>query len=150
MARKLPTYRSFNNDFDALFNKFFDFDSTYMPLSYRSNTSHVDSIPKANVYKTSDGYSVELAVPGYSRDEFDMSVENGVLSVSLNGSVEDGSEEQNSIRRREWSYSSFTRSFTLPEQANIDQITARYDAGILKVAIPVEEPSTSRRQITVE
>ena len=132
----LTRYNRYNNSLTSAFDKLFDFDSMLMPLSFHSHNETTNTIPKANVYKNDSGYSIELAVPGYSRDEFVMNVENGVLSVSI--STTDGDGEQDNIRRREWSYNSFTRSFTLPEGTNVEQITARYEAGVLYVDIPVD------------
>ena len=127
-----------------------DFDSTLMPLSYRADKTqtNVADIPRANVYKNNEGYSIELAAPGFSRDDFDTSVENGVLSIYVE--TEDGKDEAKNIRRREWNYTSFVRSFTLPETTNIEKISARYEAGILHVQIPIEKERNTRRMITIE
>tara|TARA_B100000700_G_C15044758_1_gene857291 strand:+ start:3214 stop:3654 length:441 start_codon:yes stop_codon:yes gene_type:complete len=146
MTNKL-IYNPFSK-FSTIFNS--DFDSMFMPLSYRTDSTqtNVADIPRANVYKNDEGYSIELAAPGFSRDDFEMSVENGTLSIYVE--TEDGKEEAKNIRRREWSYSSFTRSFALPETTNIENISARYEAGILHVQIPVEKERNTRRMIAVE
>ena len=139
----------FTNTFDNIFK---DFDSVFMPLSFRSTKPQtVDNTPRANVYyKDDEGYSIEIAVPGYTRDDFNIDVENGVLTVGLNGTTEDTVMENKNVRRREWSYSSFNRSFTLPEQTEVDQISARYDAGILHVTVPTAQEIITRKQITVQ
>tara|TARA_B100001250_G_scaffold329277_1_gene293925 strand:- start:128 stop:583 length:456 start_codon:yes stop_codon:yes gene_type:complete len=148
LANRYSNIPSFTSTFDNIIK---DFDSMFMPLSYRtSKNTHIDRTPRANVYKDPSGYSIEIAVPGYARDDFEIDVEDGVLTVGLNGRIEDTPEEKNSIRRREWSYTSFTRSFTLPELTNAETISARYDAGILYVSIPVSEERSSRKVITVE
>lgn len=128
-----------------------DFDSVFMPLGYHTNEKNHDMVtsPKANVYKSDTGYQIELAAPGFSRDDFGLNIENGVLSVSIDR-IEDGKAEALKIRRREWSYNSFTRSFTLPETTNIDGITARYDSGILYVDVPVAAEKETRRTITID
>ena len=59
-------------------------------------------------------------------------------------------EYEDNIRHREYRFTNFKRSFSLPEQTNIDGIAARYEAGILYVDVPVEEKSVQRRVITVE
>ena len=137
-----------------IFNDFFtsDFNSMFMPLSFYSNSNQTDvaTNPMANVYYDENiGYSIELAVPGYSRDEFHVDVENGVLTVGLDGSTEDTVVEKQTVRRREWSYTNFKRSFTLPENTNIDQIDAKYEAGILKINVPTTEAKINKRIIEI-
>jgi len=147
MNNKLVRY---NNPFSTFSSFFNDFDSMFMPLSYRKDMTKniVNDSPRANVYKNDNGYSIEIAAPGLSRDDFEMSVENGVLSIKVE--TEDGVNENQNIRRREWSYSSFTRSFSLPEMTLMDSISARYDAGILYVQVPVEKERNDRRTINIE
>ena len=152
----LTKYNKHNLSPISLFDNFFasDFDSMFMPLSFYSNHNNnpsVDSVPKANVYYTDNkGYAIELAVPGYSREDFILNVENGVLTLGLDGKVTDTQEEYKTIRRREWSYSSFKRSFTLPEGTNVEQITASYESGILNVNIPVIEETVTKRIIQID
>lgn len=140
----------YNNPFSTFSTFFNDFDSMLMPLSYRKdmtkNVAH--DTPRANIYKRDHGYTIELAAPGLSRGDFEMSVENGVLSIKVE--TENGMNENQEIRRREWNYMSFTRSFTLPETTSIDNINARYEAGILHIDVPVEKERNDRRTITIE
>ncbi len=77
-----------------------------------------------------------------------MGVEDGLLTISI--STEDGKEEKNNMHTQEWSYASFTRRWSLPENVVVDRISARYEAGILYVELPVEKERNSRRTITVE
>lgn len=131
-----------------------DFDSIFTPFMRqfsRNDNKFYQTVPRANVYyHDNEGYSVEIAVPGFAREDFNLDIENGTLAVSLNGKVEDTDLENDSIRQREWSYSSFKRSFTLPDNTNIDGITARYDAGILYIQVPVEDNQKRRTKITVD
>lgn len=132
-----------------------DFDSIFTPfmrhLNRTQNNDFYQTVPRANVYyRENDGYSIEMAVPGFAREDFNLDVENGTLTVSLNGKVEDTEFEKDSIRQREWSYSEFKRSFTLPDNTNLDSITARYDAGILYITVPVENQQNRRTRITVD
>ena len=142
----------YNNKSDNIFSTFDDlvrdFDSVFMPLSYHSSPKKIANTPRANVLKAGNGYDIELAVPGFSRDDFTMNVENGVLSVSV--STETTPEQTRNLRRQEWSYSAWTRSFTLPETTNVDSIAARYEAGILYINIPVNSEKETRRVITIE
>ena len=126
-----------NSLFDGLIN--FDDDS-------RSHRSY--NMPRANITKNDNGYGIELAAPGYSRDEFEMSVDNGQLTIGLG--TTDTKEYKDRIVHREYQHQSFKRSFSLPEHANIESITAKYEAGILYVDVPVENKSCTKRMITVE
>ena len=150
MSTLYPIYRTSTilpDAFDMLstFDKLFD----NSPPLRNSKKSYSSNSPRANVIKTSHGYTIEMAAPGYSRDEFEMSAEANTLSIEL--STEDGPDEKNrEYQSREWSYGSFTRSWTLPEGTNVDGINARYEAGILYVDIPVQTEKSYRRTISVE
>jgi len=125
------------------------FDSIFFNESPRKIPSVTRVTPKANIYKSDNGYSIEFAVPGFSRDDFEMTVDHDVLTISMN--VEDTQTEKEKIVRREWSYTSFSRSMMLPENAVTEQVSAKYEAGILTVDVPVEgEKRKARRVINVE
>ena len=113
----------------------------------RSHRSY-NTTPRANVVKTDTGYGIELAAPGFSRDEFELSVDDGRLTISMN--TEDTKEYEEKVQHREYRFASFKRSFSLPENTNIDGIAARYEAGILYIDVPVEEKGVQKRLITVE
>ena len=124
------------------------FDDLFTPdIPSRTHRSY-NTTPRANVVKTDTGYGIELAAPGFSRDEFVMTVDDGRLSIEMN--TEDSKDYEDRIQHREYRFQSFKRSFSLPENTNIDGITARYEAGILYVDVPVEEKNVQKRVITVE
>ena len=131
-------------DMDRIVNAFFG------PAHYENTTSlnNVNTTPRANIIKTSNGFSIELAAPGFSRDEFDITIEDGTLTVSL--SSEDNSEYKSSITSREYSYNSFSRSWKLPVSAMSKGIDARYVAGILTVNVPVEDTGTGTYKVEVQ
>ena len=104
--------------------------------------------PRANITKKDRGYTIELAAPGFSREDFELNLENGMLSVAVGTS--DTKEYTESLVQREWGYSSFRRSWSLPETANIEAVSARYDAGILYIEVPTEKNVETRRVINVE
>jgi HSP20 family protein len=101
------------------------------------------SIPGANITEldTEDrgGYLIELAAPGYDREDFDISVHNDVLTVA-GGLHESRQREHDSFSRREHNYHTFSRSFTLPESTDEDNIAATYKNGILEIYVPVRRP----------
>tara|TARA_B100001250_G_scaffold408525_1_gene431084 strand:+ start:891 stop:1334 length:444 start_codon:yes stop_codon:yes gene_type:complete len=128
-------------DLVSIFDDFYTYDN-------RGSNSKNHDVPKANIIKTSTGYSIELAAPGFSRDEFEMTVDNGRLTVSMG--TEDSKDYEDKLVHREYQYKSFNRGFSLPEDTNIDAISARYEAGILYIDVPVEEKYVQKRVITVE
>ena len=128
-----------------IFSAFDDLFTTDMPS--RTHRSY-NTTPRANVVKTDTGYGIELAAPGFSRDEFELSVDTGRLTIAMN--TEDSKEYEEKLQHREYRFASFKRSFSLPENTNIDAISARYEAGILYVDVPVEEKGVQKRTITVE
>ena len=151
MTTKLyPSLRNtfFSNPFDLLSN----FDDLFYPLPNNpkppSRHLRAETVPRANVLKTHTGYQIELAAPGLSRDDFEMSIDNKVLSITVN--TEDGHDYEDSVHLREWSHGSFTRSWTLPESTNIERVSARYDVGILHVDVPTADVKEARRVITIE
>ena len=129
---------------DSTFDNFFD---NFLNLT-QNNKSNYMTVPRANTIKTENGYSIEMAAPGFSRDEFELDIDRNTLTVSVN--TEDTADYEKNVTVREYKFQSFTRSWTLPETANIDSIEARYEAGILYIDVPVEAERRSRKAITVQ
>jgi len=94
---------------------------------------------------------VEMAAPGMAKDDFRLELKNNVLTISSEKQSESHSVEEKNITRREFSYQSFSRSFTLPVIVETDKITAKYENGILRVNIPKKEEAKPKpmKQITV-
>ena len=134
----------FDREFDTLINSFFG------PVvnSRNSRFTNVATTPRANVIKQAEGFTIELAAPGFSRDEFDIGVDNGVLSIHVGTS--DTAEYTDQLTSQEFAYSSFTRSWTLPKDAATEAISARYDAGILYVTVPTTGNTNNKIVIDVE
>ena len=101
--------------------------------------------PSVNVVENDDAFRLELAVPGYSKEDFRISVEKDTLSVSVEKEV----KAENSFLRREFATGNFCRSFLLPKTVEADQITAEYSNGILKIMIPKKEEVKIRKEIQV-
>jgi len=128
-------------------NSTIDLFDNFLSLT-QNNKSNYMTVPRANTIKTENGYSVEMAAPGFSRDEFELSIDNNTLTVLVN--TEDTADYEKNVTVREYKFQSFTRSWTLPETANIDGIEARYEAGILYIDVPVEAERRGRKAITVQ
>jgi len=92
------------------------------------------SMPSVNIRETDKAYELEMAAPGYKKTDFNISIENNMLTVSAEKQQEQQNAEEH-YTRREFGYESFSRSFNLPANTNEDDISARYDDGILKLSI---------------
>ena len=91
--------------------------------------------PAVNIRETDNSFTLEVAAPGFSKEQFNINVENDLLTISA--STESKKEEdEKGYTRREFSYSSFSRSFTLPDSVNADNIKGTYTNGILHVELP--------------
>ena len=93
------------------------------------------TVPAVNIKELDSQFEIELAVPGMNKDDFEIEVEDGVLSISST-QEEEQVNEKGKFTRREFSYSSFRRSFTLPESVNPTKIDATYKEGVLLVLLP--------------
>jgi HSP20 family protein len=92
------------------------------------------SLPAVNIKETEKNFEIEVAAPGRSKKDFNISAENGVLTISSE-QKEEKEQKEKDYTRKEFSFSSFSRSFTLPENVNEDDIKANYADGILKLEI---------------
>jgi len=128
----------FNDVFDSIFNDTFFNDRMTM------------RVPAANISESEDHFHVELAAPGLKKEDFKINLERNVLNISVERQNEQNDTQKN-YSKREYSYSSWVRSFTLPESANADQIDAAYTDGVLKIDISKrEEAKAIRRQIEIK
>ncbi len=93
------------------------------------------TVPAVNIKELDSQFEIELAVPGMKKDDFEIEVEDGVLSISST-QEEEQVNEKGKFTRREFSYSSFRRSFTLPDSVNPTKIDAAYKEGVLLVLLP--------------
>lgn len=100
-------------------------------------------IPDANIVENEKDFRIELAAPGLEKKDFKIEVSNGILSVSAEKEKEEKEEKEN-YRRREFSYSSFSRSFALPDNSLPDKIDAKYENGILRLSLPKKEVTVSK------
>lgn len=135
-------------DYPDPWRDFFDLDF----LGNRSgNRSH--SLPAVNICEDEKTYEVDVVAPGFKKDDFKVNMEDDILTISAEQKQEKESKdgENKQFSRREYSYSSFTRSFQLPENTKADGIVAKYEDGVLKITIPktAQKPKTSK-QITIQ
>jgi HSP20 family protein len=108
------------------------------------------NMPAVNIVEEKDEFRIEVAAPGLEKKDFKLDLNNNVLTIS--SEKNDEKEEKNErYMRREFSYSSFKRSFTLPETAQIYKIAAHHANGILQISIPKKEDARVKppRQIAI-
>lgn len=136
-------FPSWSSWIDEIFNR-------DLPSVFTSNFNTGMTLPKVNIRETSDAYYVDMAVPGMKKSDFEINLEDQLLSISTQVKEENEYEDEN-FKRREFGYSAFKRSFTLPETINEDQIKAEYNDGILSIHLPKKEEAKQRppRTITI-
>ncbi|MGN8067797.1 Hsp20/alpha crystallin family protein [Mucilaginibacter sp. 22184] len=128
----------FSDVFDSIFNDTF------------FNDRMVTRVPAVNISETENNYHVELAAPGLKKEDFKLNLERNVLNISVEQTANQEDSQKN-YSKREYSYSSFVRSFTLPDSADDNQINASYTDGILRIDIAKREEAKSlRRQIEIK
>jgi len=103
-----------------------------------------------NVVDNEKNYEVEVVAPGLKKEDFKVSIENGILSI--NGETETKKEEkEKNYVRKEYTASSFSRSFTLPDNIDEESIVANYNDGILKLTInKTEVESAVKKEIEIK
>ncbi len=122
------------------------FDVDFFPLvSAGSN-----SMPAVNIREDEQFFTLDLAVPGIDKKDLKIDINEDVLTIS-SGSKNEKEENKDGYKRKEFSYSSFCRSFYIPENVNKEKIEANYKDGVLTVALPKQEEEKNKisRQVTI-
>ena len=124
-----------NNVFPSLINEFFndDFGMNFF------NRSH--SVPSVNSLENNDSFEIDLAVPGMKKEDFTIELNDNVLVISSETS---NTMENEKMRLNEFNFSSFQRSFRVPDSVDQDKIKANYKNGILKIKLPKRKESISK------
>jgi HSP20 family protein len=109
-----------------------------------------ETIPAVNIRDTKNNYELEVAAPGFKKEDFKITTENGLLTISAETSSEHKEEKEN-YTRREFSCSSFTRTFSLPDNVVDDNISANYHDGLLKIDLKKSTKSlTAKKEVKVK
>jgi len=116
-----------------------------------SSFRNENSLPAVNIAENTDEFKIEFAAPGLSKKKFKINLDNNVLTVSSEKEAEN-SESNENYTRREFNYTSFQRSFTLPDSANGEKIKAEYNEGVLTIEIPKREEAKIKpvREIEIQ
>lgn len=124
------------NLFPSLFDDFFKPWNEW--LDSNSTATRRLTIPAVNILEDKDQYEVSLAAPGLKKSNFNIGIEGNILTIS-SVKEEKMEEKKDAYTRKEYNYTSFRRSFTLPEDVMQDKIEATYEDGVLKLALPKKE-----------
>ena len=126
------------NTFPALFNDFFNRNMFDWGESNFSNTG--TTIPAVNIRETNEAFEVEMAAPGMKKNDFKIELEGNLLNISSETSNQTEEKEGDRYSRREFSYQSFQRSFTLAKDVlDTEKIKAKYEDGVLRLHIPKKD-----------
>jgi len=121
---------------DVFFNTPF---SNALDYSFKQNSN----LPAVNILENEKDFQIEFNAPGFAKENFKIELEKNLLNVSAEHSSENSSENKN-YTRREFSFSSFKRSFNLPESINAEAIDAKYENGILRLVLPKKEEQLTK------
>jgi HSP20 family protein len=144
VKRSGSTADSFFDDF--ITKEFFDWPSS-PSFNWIKKTNHS---PKANILESDDAFLIQLAVPGYKKQDFKVSVEDTTLTISSSQIDNEKEEEQVKVTSREFGFGAFERSFMLPETVDTSGIEARYNEGLLEVGLPKLEKARKKPIKTIK
>jgi HSP20 family protein len=149
MEDKTMTLMRFSNQHPSLFDRFFENDLFDWSNRNYSNTS--TTLPSVNIKESNDDFEVEVAAPGFTKNDFKVELNHDLLTISSEKEIENETKEGQQFSLREFSYQSFSRTFTLPNSADSEKIGAKYEDGILRIKIPKKEESRPKpaRQIAI-
>ncbi len=117
----------------------------YETTTETSLPANCGCLPETNIRKHKDHYLIDIAAPGRKKEDFNISLEDNILTLSYEKQEkENGENETTHFLRREFKHESFSRHFTLPETTDKEKISARYENGILTVNIPFEDPEKDK------
>ncbi len=132
-----------NQNFPTLSNWIDDIFNRDLPSVFTSNFNTGITLPKVNIKETADAFIVEMAVPGLKKSDFNIDIDSQLLSISTETKEAHEAKDAH-YTRREFGYSSFKRTFTLPESVDDDKINASYNEGILNILLPKKEEAKQK------
>ncbi len=142
----LVKYRTngLNKGFNTFFDEFFNKD-----INHFVGNDSIKKMPSVNIIENDRGFTIEVAAPGFNKEDFNAQVDDNVLTISAE--VKQENAEKAHYNRREFHYASFNRSFNLPDNVQANKISASYNNGILSVNIPkTKEPDKLVKKVKIE
>lgn len=134
----LPVFRR-KSEMPGLADEFFGRDLLSNFFDFETGIS----VPAVNIVEGKDEFRIEVAAPGLNKKDFQIDLQNNMLIISSEKQFEDEKKEEK-FMRREFSYSSFRRSFSLPQTADVEKINASHKDGVLTIAIPKREEAKEK------
>jgi len=128
VSKKMESFPTVFDDFFKPWNEWFD----------KSMFGRTMNVPAVNITEQDNQYMVTLAAPGLKKDDFKIDVDGNIITISTE-KEETKEEKEKSYTRKEYNYSTFSRSFTLPEEINKEKIEAKYENGELHISLPRKE-----------
>jgi len=121
-------------------------------LGGTSNINNIGvSIPAVNITEKDDTFEVEVAAPGKAKEDFNIELDADVLTISATSKNEnEGQDKNGKYTRREFSYSTFKRAFSLPDSVDNSKIAASYNNGVLLLTIPKKEEAKVQAKRMIE
>jgi HSP20 family protein len=130
----LPILKKDRTFFPSIVDEFFGRD--FLPNLFEFQTGI--NMPSVNIVEGKDDFRIEVAAPGLQKDDFKINLDNNVLTISSE-MEEKNEEKEERYMRREFSYTSFRRSFSLPQTVEADKISANHNNGVLSISIPKKD-----------
>ncbi|MEP6710793.1 MAG: Hsp20/alpha crystallin family protein [Ferruginibacter sp.] len=125
----------FSKSIDGMMNDLFNEFPTAVSKTFREDVLH---FPPVNITNKEAAYSIELAAPGFEKPDFNVKLDNNILTISTE-KKEKETEQGQKVIRREFSTKSFKRSFTIDDKIDTENISAKYENGILTLELPKKE-----------
>lgn len=140
----LPVKRVEN--FPTLFDDFFKPWREWFDMGW----DKVSTIPSVNVTEADKEYKISVAAPGLQKDDFKIEVDGNLITIRAEKSTI-SEEKEEKFTRNEYNYTSFSRTFTLPDNVMTDNIAARYENGELKLMLPkmVDQKTTKHKKVEI-
>lgn len=142
------TLLKWNRNLPSVLERFLENDMYDWTSRHFSTTN--TTLPSVNIKETNGEFVVEVAAPGLVKEDFKVELNRNVLTVSSEKKVENESKENVQYSCREFSYQSFSRSFSLPTSVDGDRIAAKYENGILSIILPKKEEVLSKMNKRIE
>jgi HSP20 family protein len=141
----MPTKRV--EQFPTVFDDFFKPWREWFDMGW----DKVSTVPAVNVTENNGNYKITVAAPGLQKEDFKVNVDGNLITISAEKSTEK-EEKEEKFTRKEYNFTSFSRTFTLPDNVMPDKIEARYDNGELTLMLPklVEEKTTTQKKIEIK
>lgn len=115
-----------------------------------TNNRILYSIPAVNIQENEENFIVEVAAPGKKREDFNIELENDILTISSVEKREDESVESRNYTRKEFNYTQFKRAFSLPDTVDSEKISASYENGVLMISLPKKEEAKVQGKRMIE